>query len=106
MGQSFWFRGPSLSSRLSADDFRTLQANNSTVNDDDSASVLLATIELKQLLHNVHDILYSSTSHALGMILMGGYSRCVDDFLKTLLVWHGSWPRLAVRPRIKQCGSD
>jgi hypothetical protein len=58
------------------DDFPNLQANNSTVNDVVYASVLLVTIELTQLLDNVCDILYPSTSRTLGMIRMGDYIRC------------------------------
>lgn len=97
MGQSFWSRGPSLSTRFTANDFPSLQAR---ANQEDYASILQATIELTQLLHNSHDILYSSRARTLGMSLAGDYSRYLDDLLKALLMWQAAWADLSVDPRL------
>jgi len=98
MGQSFWSRGPSLSTRLTANDFPSLQAR---PNQEDYASIFQATIELTQLLHNSHDILYSSRARTLGMSLAGDYSRYLDDLLKALLMWQAAWSDLNVSSRLK-----
>jgi hypothetical protein len=99
MGQSFWSRGPSLSTKFTATDFPTLQPN--SMAGDNHASVLQATIELTQMLHNVHDILYTSKSRTLEIMLMGDYSRYLDDFLKALTTWDQIWGILDVPPKLK-----
>lgn len=99
MGQSFWSRGPSLSTKFTAADFPTLQPKSSA--EDDYASILQATIELTQLLHNVHDILYTSKSRTLEIMFMGDYSRYLDDFLKALAAWNLAWGPLDVSPKLK-----
>ncbi|OQV08499.1 Fungal specific transcription factor domain-containing protein [Cladophialophora immunda] len=91
MGQSFWSRGPSLSTRFTANDFPSLLPSS---NDEDYASVLQATIELTQLLHNSHDILYSSRARTLGMTLTGDYSRYLDDLLST-------WSEFPLGPKLR-----
>jgi hypothetical protein len=80
------------------EDFHTLQPKSS--DDDDYASVLLATVELTQLLHNVHDTLYSSASGMLAMIRMDDYSLCLNDFIKSLLACHERWLTLTVCPAL------
>jgi hypothetical protein len=82
MGQSFWSRGPSLSTKFTAADFPTLHPSSST--EEDYAFILEATIELTQLLHNAHDVLYTSRSRTLEIMQMGDYSRYLDDFMKSL----------------------
>jgi hypothetical protein len=99
MGQLFWSRGPALSTRFTAGDFPTLQPKSET--DDDYASVLQATVELTQLFHNVHDILYSSKSRTMEIMFMGDYSRYLDDFLRALMAWHQSWGGLNVPLKLK-----
>jgi hypothetical protein len=99
MGQSFWSRGPSLSTRFTINDFPTLQPGSDA--EDDQASVLQATIELTQLLHNVHDIFYSSKTRTMEMMRMGDYSRYLDDFLKALMSWDQIWGKLKVSPKLK-----
>ena len=99
MGQSFWSRGPSLSTKFTATDFPTLQSSSSS--GDDYASVLQATIELTQLLHNVHGILYTSKSRTLEIMHMGDYSRYLDDFLQSLAAWDQTWGPLDVSPKVK-----
>ncbi|KIX99568.1 uncharacterized protein Z520_05144 [Fonsecaea multimorphosa CBS 102226] len=98
MGQSFWSRGPSLSTRFTANDFPSLLPSS---NDEDYASMLQATIELTQLLHNSHDILYSSRARTLGMTLTGDYSRYLDDLLKALLMWHSTWNESRLSSRLR-----
>jgi len=99
MGQSFWSRGPSLSTKFTANDFPSLQPVSTA--EDDHAAVLQATIELTQLLHNVHDILYTSKSRTLEIMFMGDYSRYLDDFLKALIAWDQIWGTLEVSPKLK-----
>ncbi len=89
MGQSFWSRGPSLSTKFTVDDFSSLQPRSE--DDEDYASMLQSIIELTQLLHNVHDIMYSSSSRTLSMIRTGDYNRYLDDFQRGLLLWHTTW---------------
>lgn len=99
MGQSFWSRGPSLSRNLRAKDFPSLQRRSN--DEEDYAAVMQANLELTQLLHNSHDILYSSKSRTLAMIAMGDYSRYLDDFLKSLLMWHSAWEGHALSSKLK-----
>lgn len=90
MGQSFWSRGPSLSTRFTADDFPSLgQGDNNNY-----AFFLQATVELTQLLHNVHDILYSSKARMLQMMFSGDYNRYLDDFRHALSMWKDTWASL------------
>lgn len=99
LGQAFWSRGPSLSSKFTAKDFPSLQTN--STGGEDHASVLQATMDLTQLLHNAHDILYSSHARTQELILAGDYNRYLDDFHKALLSWDETWHHLASSPRIK-----
>jgi hypothetical protein len=99
MGQSFWSRGPSLSTKFTATDFPTLQPNSNA--EEDYASVLQAAIELTQVLHNVHDILYISRSRTMEIMQMGDYSRYLDDSLKSLAAWSQIWGPLNVSPKLK-----
>lgn len=99
MGQSFWSRGPSLATRFTTSDFPALQPISST--EDDYASVIQATVELTQLIHNVHGILYSSKLRTLEMMQRGDYSRYLDDFLKSLMTWDHQWGDLKVSPKPK-----
>lgn len=99
LGQSFWSRGPALSSKFTAKDFPSLQPD--STGGQDHASVLQATMELTQLLHNTHDILYSSRARTLELAMAGDYGRYLDDFQKALLIWNNTWKNLTVSPRIK-----
>lgn len=98
MGQSFWSRGPSLSTRFTADDFPSLQLIQDSQHS--YASVLQATIELTQLLHNVHDILYSAKARTLQMMLSGDYNRYLDDFRRALSTWQDCWGNLKASPKL------
>lgn len=99
MGQSFWSRGPSLSTRFTANDFPSLQLDEDAQHS--YAFVLQATIELTQLLHNVHDILYSSKTRTLQMMLWGDYNRYLDDFRRALSTWQDSWGNLKASPKLR-----
>ncbi|CAK7213008.1 hypothetical protein SEUCBS140593_001700 [Sporothrix eucalyptigena] len=98
MGQSFWSRGPSLSTRFTANDFPSLRLQ--TDAEHNYAMVLQATIELTQLLHNAHDILYSSRERTVHMILRGDYNRYLDDFRTSLSAWKGRWNGLQASPKL------
>ncbi|KAJ5259387.1 hypothetical protein N7478_012368 [Penicillium angulare] len=100
LGQSFWSRGPSLAAKFTARDFPTLQPcpeNGS----EDYASLLQASMELVQILHNAHAILYSSKERTLAMVYEGNYARYLDDFRIAVTAWHSTWSGLAVSSSIK-----
>ncbi|KAI8634157.1 C6 transcription factor [Xylariaceae sp. FL1651] len=100
LGQSFWSRGPSLSSPFTAKDFPSIRPG-PNMGGDDYASVLQATLELTQILHNAHAILYSSKTRTLTMIYDGDYSRYLDDFQRAATNWHASWNNIQVSHKIK-----
>ncbi|KAL4893147.1 hypothetical protein BDV59DRAFT_207944 [Aspergillus ambiguus] len=98
MGQSFWSRGPSLSTRFTASDFPSLCLSADA--EHKYAHVLQASIELTQLLHNVHDILYASKERGQQMVQRGDYNRYLDDFRCSLSAWHGRWDDLDASPKL------
>lgn len=98
MGQSFWSRGPSLGTRFTAKDFPGLCL--SADSQHNYALVLEATIELTQLLHNVHDVLYSSRERRLQMVRRGDYNRYLDDFRCSLSSWRDRWDDLETSPKL------
>lgn len=100
LGQSFWSRGPSLSSQFTAADFPSLRPIPG-IRDEDYASVLQSNIELTQILHNAHAILYSSTQKTLTMVYDGDYARYLDDFLGATKNWHTKWIGLGASHEIK-----
>ncbi|KAK1547663.1 hypothetical protein CPAR01_01630 [Colletotrichum paranaense] len=115
LGQSFWSRGPALSSKFTAKDFPSLKpvAGCST---DDYASVLHAHLDLMQILHNAHSILYSANERTQSMINEGDYPRYLDDLMEAATAWSTNWGGLQVSPKLKstlrisheylsQCGS-
>lgn len=100
IGQSFWSRGPSLSSQFTAADFPSLKQIPG-IREEDYASVLQANIELTQILHNAHAILYSSTQKTVTMIYDGDYSRYLDDFLVAITSWHAKWIDVQASQKVK-----
>ena len=92
LGQSFWSRGPSLSSHFTADDFPSLKPEPGDLHD--YASVLQANLELVQVLPNAHLILYASPERTNTLINNGDYARYLDDFLSSATSWHTAWQRL------------
>ncbi|KAH0425847.1 hypothetical protein CcaCcLH18_10716 [Colletotrichum camelliae] len=100
LGQSFWSRGPSLSSNFTAKDFPALRPASGKT-DEDFASVLQANLELTQILHNAHAILYSSTERTLSMIHEGDYPRYLDDFIESATHWDSRWEALKVSPNLR-----
>lgn len=100
LGQSFWSRGPSLSSQFTAEDFPSLKPVPG-IRDEDYASVLQSNIELTQILHNAHAILYSSTQKTLTMVYDGDYARYLDDFLGATTSWHAKWTKIHASHKIK-----
>ncbi|KAJ3531909.1 hypothetical protein NM208_g8671 [Fusarium decemcellulare] len=100
LGQSFWSRGPSLSTHFTAKDFPSLKPI-AGVKDDDYASVLHSSLELTQILYNAHLILYASTERTLAMILDGDYARYLDDFVRAVTVWRTTWKDIQVSHKVK-----
>ncbi|OJZ90814.1 hypothetical protein ASPFODRAFT_179849 [Aspergillus luchuensis CBS 106.47] len=99
LGQSFWSRGPSLAAKFTADDFPSLQPRPENDNED-YASWLQASMELIQILHNAHAILYSSKDRTLAMVYEGDYARYLDDFRTSATMWRSAWVNLAVSAKI------
>lgn len=99
LGQSFWSRGPSLSTRFTAKDFPTLTTLPGC--GENYTSVLEATIELTQILHNAHAILYSSQERTRIMVRDGDYSRYLDDFQRAAQSWHTTWRDIQVSTKLK-----
>ncbi|KAK1483668.1 hypothetical protein CTAM01_13288 [Colletotrichum tamarilloi] len=54
---------------------------------DDYASVLHAHLDLMQILHNAHSILYSANARTLSMINEGDYPRYLDDLMEAATAW-------------------
>jgi hypothetical protein len=100
LGQSFWSRGPSLAVKFTARDFPSLQPRPES-NGEDYASALQASMELVQILHNAHAILYSSKERTRGMVFEGQYARYLDDIRVAATAWHSAWSGLPVSASIK-----
>lgn len=98
MGQSFWSRGPALSARFTAKDFPTLQS----VEDSHHlyASVLDASLELTQILHNTHDLLYSNKPRMAEMMRRGDYNPYLDELRHALSLWRTTWGKLEPSPKL------
>lgn len=90
MGQSFWSRGPALSTYFTAKDFPRLKGLPGLATDD-YASVLQASLEITQILYNAHGILYSSTDRTLALVHEGDYPRYLDDFQRSSARWYKAW---------------
>lgn len=100
MGQSFWSRGPALSTTFTAQDFPNLKPLPGT-STEDYAAVLQANLELTQILYNAHGILYSSTERTLALVYDGSYARYLDDFQRAANSWHATWTDVQASPNIK-----
>lgn len=98
MGQSFWSRGPSLSTTFTANDFPTLRLEADA--EHKYAHVLQATLELTQLLHNIHDTFYASRERRAQMIKRGDYNRYLDDFRTSISAWETRWDDLKASPKL------
>ncbi|PYI26768.1 hypothetical protein BP00DRAFT_430003, partial [Aspergillus indologenus CBS 114.80] len=89
MGQAFWCRGPGLSTRFTVHDYPSLQPQEAS--GIDYASFIQAQVELTTLFGNVHDILFASKSRTMQLMLVGDYSKYLDDSSKALDMWKGTW---------------
>ncbi|KAK1528612.1 uncharacterized protein CCOS01_06446 [Colletotrichum costaricense] len=68
---------------------------------DDYASILHAHLDLMQILHNAHSILYSSNERTQSMINEGDYPRYLDDLMEAATAWSTNWGGLQVSPKLK-----
>ncbi|KAL4938809.1 hypothetical protein BDV06DRAFT_200122 [Aspergillus oleicola] len=100
LGQSFWSRGPSHTSNFTANDFPSLQPCPETDNED-YASLLQATMEVVQIMHNAHAVLYSSKERTLAMVYDSHYARYLDDFKTAISMWHATWSNLNLSHKMK-----
>ncbi|KAI9046238.1 fungal specific transcription factor domain-containing protein [Aspergillus affinis] len=94
MGQAFWCRGPGLSTQFTAHDYPSLRPQRA--GQFDYASFIQAQVELTTIFGNVHDILYASKSRTVQLILMGDYTKYLDDSAKALDMWKRSWSNVDV----------
>ncbi|KAH7024690.1 uncharacterized protein B0I36DRAFT_416203 [Microdochium trichocladiopsis] len=100
LGQSFWSRGPSLSSRFTAEDFPSLgQSPGNDVHH--YARVFHATLDITQILHNVQGTLYSSQRRTLALALAGDYPRYLDDYENAATAWYERWNDALAQSRVK-----
>lgn len=99
MGQAFWCRGPSLATKFTAADFPTLQPHNAY--EDDHACVLQAQLELTVLFGNIHDLLYASKPRSISIMLIGDYTKYLDDSALGLAAWKQAWAHLDVGQHLK-----
>ncbi|KAL2841823.1 hypothetical protein BJX68DRAFT_257999 [Aspergillus pseudodeflectus] len=63
--------------------------------------ILQSQVEITTLFGNVHDILYASKSRTVGLMLMGDYTKYLDDSAKALAAWKDAWNSLKVTPYLK-----
>ncbi|TDZ14656.1 hypothetical protein Cob_v012489 [Colletotrichum orbiculare MAFF 240422] len=96
MGQAFWSRGPALSARFTADDFPSLQPQNSS--GEDFASLLQAQVELTTLFGNAHDILFASKKRTAELMIRGDCTKYIDDASRAVVAWDFAWDQLTVSP--------
>ncbi|KAE8406241.1 hypothetical protein BDV37DRAFT_292457 [Aspergillus pseudonomiae] len=89
MGQAFWCRGPGLSTRFTIDDYPYLRPQKG--NGVDYASFVQAQVELTTIFGNIHDILYASKTRTVQLMLMGDYTKYLDDSSKALAMWKEAW---------------
>lgn len=99
MGQAFWCRGLGSSARFTVDDYPSLLPKYAF--EDNYAAVLQAQVEITTLFGNIHDILYASKRRTLGLMLMGDYTRYLDDSDRALAAWKDSWGNLNVSSHLK-----
>ncbi|RFU27556.1 hypothetical protein B7463_g8774, partial [Scytalidium lignicola] len=120
LGKAFWSRGPGLCFQLQqessmdiileahsnfptlASDLPKIPANeeqsNSSNNDQnagvsigDHSSLILAYVELTQILTNVHDTLYPSRDQTIALVHVGEYYRMLDEFTRTFSSFRITW---------------
>ncbi|QMW34221.1 hypothetical protein G4B84_009687 [Aspergillus flavus NRRL3357] len=89
MGQAFWCRGPGLSTRFTIEDYPYLRPQKA--NGVDYASFVQAQVELTTIFGNIHDILYASKTRTVQLMLMGDYTKYLDDSSKALAMWKEAW---------------
>ncbi|KAF2011199.1 hypothetical protein BU24DRAFT_399475 [Aaosphaeria arxii CBS 175.79] len=101
LGQSFWSRGPSLSSDFTADDFPSLKPKSG--DQFDYSQLLQANLELVQILYNAHLILYPSADRSRTLVRDGNYARYLDDFSNAATTWKTSWGHLEGSSGLQSC---
>ncbi|KAE8413564.1 hypothetical protein BDV36DRAFT_286915 [Aspergillus pseudocaelatus] len=98
MGQAFWCRGPGLSTRFTIEDYPYLRPQKA--NGVDYASFVQAQVELTTIFGNVHDILYASKTRTVQLMLMGDYTKYLDDSSKALAMWKEAWANVDLPPHL------
>ncbi|BCS07681.1 Zn(II)2Cys6 transcription factor [Aspergillus luchuensis] len=99
MGQAFWSRGPSLSTRFRTQDYPSLQPE--ITGGTDYASFVQAQVELTTIFGNTHDILYALKSRTLQIMLAGDYPKYLDDSAKAMEMWKGTWSNVDIPPSLR-----
>ncbi|KAB8278127.1 hypothetical protein BDV30DRAFT_223099 [Aspergillus minisclerotigenes] len=98
MGQAFWCRGPGLSTRFTIEDYPYLRPQKA--NGVDYASFVQAQVELTTIFGNIHDILYASKTRTVQLMLMGDYTKYLDDSSKALAMWKEAWANVDLPPHL------
>ncbi|PYH72059.1 fungal specific transcription factor domain-containing protein [Aspergillus vadensis CBS 113365] len=98
MGQAFWSRGPSLSTRFRTQDYPSLQPD--VTGGTDYASFVQAQVELTTIFGNTHDILYALKSRTLQIMVVGDYSKYLDDSSKAMEMWKETWSNVDIPPSL------
>ncbi|GAQ46895.1 hypothetical protein ASPNIDRAFT_44785 [Aspergillus niger] len=99
MGQAFWSRGPSLSTRFSSQDYPSLQPE--ITGGTDYASFVQAQVDLTTIFGNTHDILYALKSRTLQIMIVGDYPKYLDDSAKAMEMWKGTWSNVDIPPSLR-----
>ncbi|KAH8901756.1 hypothetical protein GQ53DRAFT_708089 [Thozetella sp. PMI_491] len=99
MGQAFWCRGPGSSARFTLEDYPSLLPKYPY--EDNFAAILQAQVEITGIFGNIHDILYASKMRTLGLMLMGDYTRYLDDSDRALAAWKDTWGKLNVSSHLR-----
>lgn len=89
-----------MNANFTAKDYPSLQPLPDS-DSEDYASILQASMELIQILHNAHAVLYSSKDRTMAMVLEGNYARYLDDFRTSATTWHSAWNSIAVSKKTK-----
>lgn len=120
LGKAFWSRGPGLCFQLQQQSnmdiileahnyFPTLASElpkvpvhdersncsideqNTGVSVGDNSSLVLAYVELTQILTNIHDTLYPSRDQTIALVHVGEYYRMLDEFTRTFSSFRITW---------------
>jgi hypothetical protein len=62
--------------------------------------VIQAQVDLTTVFENIHDILYASKTRTVQLMLMGDYTKYLDDSSKALTMWKETWGNVDLPPHL------